>query len=115
MPPLPPVMIAKPLLLRRAERSSHSSYKVFGSASRADPKKETAFAKFAMKRKPVKNSQNIWNDVTNERVYASKRGKRYYPWWCDAGRKSIKEGNIVWFGSPAVAELEGYTIAKSCE
>ena len=48
------------------------------------------------------------------RVYASSRGSRYYPWWCDKG-KSISEANKVWFSTPQEAETEGYTIAKGCQ
>ncbi len=47
-------------------------------------------------------------------VYVSKRGKRYYPWWCDSGMKSIKKENIVWYDSAKDAEGDGYTISASC-
>ena len=49
----------------------------------------------------------------DRRVYASKRGKRYYPWWCDKG-STILEENRVWYLNPESAELDGYTIAKGC-
>ena len=56
------------------------------------------------------------NPVTIERrVYASRSGKRYYPWWCDTGRRSIKPANIVWYDSPEKAREAGYSIAKSCD
>ena len=48
------------------------------------------------------------------RVYASSRGSRYYPWWCDGGAK-IAKNNIVWYETKERAERDGYTIAKSCE
>ncbi|MCY4576868.1 MAG: hypothetical protein OXB96_00330 [Candidatus Kaiserbacteria bacterium] len=48
------------------------------------------------------------------RVYASKQGKRYYPWWCDAGNTIAKE-NKVWYNTPEKAKKEGYTIAKGCQ
>ena len=47
------------------------------------------------------------------RVYASSKGSRYYPWWCEAGG-SISKANIVWFQSAEIAEREGYTLAKAC-
>ena len=47
------------------------------------------------------------------RVYVSARGKRYYPWWCDAGSR-ISPENIVWYDTPQEAEGEGYTAAKAC-
>ena len=53
-------------------------------------------------------------EFDDRQVYASKNGKRYYPWWCDKGR-SIAEKNIVWFVTPEEAELKGYTISKSCQ
>lgn len=49
-----------------------------------------------------------------QRVYASKRGKRYYPWWCNAGSTIAKE-NKVWFEKPEHAQAEGYTLAKGCQ
>ena len=48
------------------------------------------------------------------RVYASSRGTRYYPWWCDAGNKIAKE-NKVWYSTPELAQVEGYSIAKGCQ
>ena len=51
---------------------------------------------------------------TTKQVYASSRGKRYYPWWCNAGN-SIAEKNKVWYNTPAQAEKEGYQIAKGCQ
>ena len=51
---------------------------------------------------------------SDRRVYASLRGKRYYPWWCDAGR-SISPDNLVWYDTPEDAVAGGYSVAKSCE
>ena len=48
-----------------------------------------------------------------ERVYTSSQGKRYYPWWCEAG-SSISPKNIVWFDTPEEAEEAGYTVAQRC-
>ena len=54
------------------------------------------------------------NTLTADRkVYASQRGSRFYPWWCEAGSKIAKE-NIIWFSSPSAAEQAGYSIAKAC-
>ena len=50
----------------------------------------------------------------SRRVYVSIHGKRYYPWWCDAGSKIAKE-NIVWYDTPEEAKGRGYTIAKGCQ
>ena len=51
----------------------------------------------------------------NERqVYASKRGKRYYPWWCNAGNTIVEE-NKIWYDTPELAQKEGYSIAKGCQ
>ena len=47
------------------------------------------------------------------RVYASSRGTRYYPWWCDAGSR-IAEDNKVWYDTPELAQEAGYSIAKGC-
>ena len=68
---------------------------------------------------PTKESTQVvlkplQKDITlHRRVYASSRGKRYYPWWCDAGNKITKE-NIVWYETPEKAKASGYTIAKAC-
>lgn len=72
--------------------------------------------------KPAKNSQPIaltpiptdTAQVQKNHVYASIRGKRYYPWWCDKGNLIAKE-NIIWFNTPQAAKKEGYTIAKGCQ
>lgn len=53
-------------------------------------------------------------EIPDKKVYASSRGKRYYPWWCEAG-KSMAEKNIVWYDTAAAAERAGYTLAKACE
>ncbi len=49
-----------------------------------------------------------------KRVYASKQGKRYYPWWCNAGNTIVKE-NKIWYNTPEKAQAEGYTLAKGCQ
>ena len=71
--------------------------------------------------KPQKNTADVvlqpipvdLERLQNNQVYASVNGKRYYPWWCDAG-KSIVPKNIIWFDSPEEAEEKGYTVAKLC-
>ena len=45
--------------------------------------------------------------------FASKRGKKYYPNGCSAG-KSIKQENRIYFQTTAEAEKAGYTISSSC-
>ena len=53
--------------------------------------------------------------ISNERkVYASKQGNRYYPWWCNAG-STIAEKNKLWYNTPEAAQAEGYTLAKGCQ
>ena len=57
----------------------------------------------------------IQADVSvSSRVYASARGKRYYPWWCDAGSRIAKE-NVVWYETAKEAEEKGYMIASACD
>ena len=51
---------------------------------------------------------------SRQRVYASKRGKRYYPWWCNAGN-TIAKKNKIWYETAAQAKAEGYTLAKGCQ
>lgn len=48
------------------------------------------------------------------RVFVSSRGRRFYPWWCEAG-SSIKEENRVWFPTPQEAMAAGHTIARACD
>lgn len=61
---------------------------------------------------PLKS--NISIELGESRVYASKNGTRYYPWWCNSGSRILEE-NIVWFTSAEEAKVEGYTIAKNCD
>jgi hypothetical protein len=53
-------------------------------------------------------------DLTGREYFASKRGKKYYPFGCSAG-KSIKEENRIYFASEAEAKSKGYTISTSCD
>lgn len=46
--------------------------------------------------------------------FASKRGKKYYPAGCSAG-KSIKQENRVYFESKDIAEAAGYSLSTSCQ
>ncbi|MDQ3245121.1 MAG: hypothetical protein M3P22_02150 [bacterium] len=45
---------------------------------------------------------------------ASKRGKKYYPISCSAG-KSIKQENRIYFETREDAEHKGYSISGSCK
>lgn len=56
----------------------------------------------------------VTKGIPERDVYASARGKRYYPWWCSAGKKIAKK-NIVWYKTPEEAKRAGYSIAKTCE
>ncbi len=46
--------------------------------------------------------------------FASKRGNKYYPENCPAG-KTLKQENRVYFGTRAEAEAAGYTLSSSCD
>ena len=52
-----------------------------------------------------KNSQNY---------FASKKGHKYYPTGCSAG-KTIKEENKIYFNSSSEAEKAGYELSSSCK
>lgn len=45
--------------------------------------------------------------------FASKRGKKYYPLGCSAG-KTIKDSNKVWFNTGEEATSAGYELSSSC-
>lgn len=45
--------------------------------------------------------------------FASKRGSKYYPFGCSAG-KSIKEENRVYFDTEQEAQKAGYSKSSSC-
>ncbi len=45
--------------------------------------------------------------------FASKRGKKYYPLGCSAG-KTIKEQNRIYFKTGEEAESAGYSLSSSC-
>ncbi len=53
-------------------------------------------------------------DLKGREYFASKRGKKYYPFGCSAG-KSIKEENRIYFGSESEAKAKGYTLSTSCD
>lgn len=53
------------------------------------------------------------NINTSKSFFASKRGKKYYPIGCSAG-KSIKQNNKIFFDSKEKAEKAGYTLSNSC-
>ncbi|MDI9325494.1 MAG: hypothetical protein QM526_01795 [Alphaproteobacteria bacterium] len=46
------------------------------------------------------------------RVYASSKGKTYYPWWCHS---IIVDKNKIYFENKETAEAQGYTLAKTCQ
>lgn len=56
--------------------------------------------------KNTNSAQNIF--------FASKRGHKYYPETCSAG-KTIKKENRVYFGTRTEAEKAGYTLSSSCK
>lgn len=53
-------------------------------------------------------------DLKGREYFASKRGKKYYPFGCSAG-KSIKEENRIYFSSESEAQAKGYTLSTSCD
>lgn len=46
--------------------------------------------------------------------FASKRGHKYYPVGCSAG-KSLKQENRIYFSTAAEAEKAGYALSSSCK
>lgn len=48
-----------------------------------------------------------------KQFFASKRGKKYYPTGCSAG-KSIKTQNRIYFDTSEQAEKAGYSLSTSC-
>jgi len=48
-----------------------------------------------------------------KQYFASKRGKKYYPTGCSAG-KSIKTENRIYFDTSEQAEKAGYSLSASC-
>lgn len=56
----------------------------------------------------------VIEDITDESVYASSRGSKYYTRFCTAG-KSLSEENKIWFADTTEAEDAGYTLAKGCQ
>lgn len=56
----------------------------------------------------LESAQNLFN---NKRVYASSRGKLYYPWWCES---TISSKNIIWFNNSLEATEKGYKLSNNC-
>jgi hypothetical protein len=52
-------------------------------------------------------------DTSGKSFFASKKGKKYYPLGCSAG-KSIKIENRVYFQTAQEAESAGYSLSSSC-
>ena len=66
------------------------------------------------------NEQISLNPSISDRIkssggsyFASKRGKKYYPANCSAG-KSIKQENKIYFQTSSEAEQQGYELSNSC-
>ncbi len=53
------------------------------------------------------------DSIKSGNFFASKRGKKYYPADCFAG-KTIKEENKIYFSTSSEAESAGYTLSSSC-
>lgn len=62
---------------------------------------------------PEKQPSITINEITDNSVFASSRGSKYYTKFCSAGR-SLSQENIIWFMGPKEAEDAGYTLSKSC-
>lgn len=52
-------------------------------------------------------------DLNGKEYFASKRGSKYYPFGCSAG-KSIKEENRIYFSGEEEAIKAGYSKSSSC-
>ncbi len=52
-------------------------------------------------------------DLNGKEYFASKRGSKYYPFGCSAG-KSIKEENRIYFSNEEEAIKAGYSKSSSC-
>jgi hypothetical protein len=57
-------------------------------------------------------SEKINNNVRGS-YFASKKGKKYYPIGCSAG-KSIKKENRIYFNTANEAENAGFSLSRSC-
>lgn len=53
-------------------------------------------------------------NLKSREYFASKRGKKYYPFGCSAG-KSIKEENRIYFADESSAKAKGYTLSSNCD
>lgn len=53
-------------------------------------------------------------NLTGRQFFTSKRGKKYYPFGCSAG-KGIKEENRIYFNTKEEAKSRGYTPSSSCK
>jgi len=71
------------------------------------PQKDTNIGKSAI------NTINDQNSVENF-FFASKRGKKYYPMNCSAG-KNIKKENRIYFATREDAVNAGYELSSSCK
>jgi hypothetical protein len=50
-------------------------------------------------------------DDSQQKVYASKNGSKYYFDWCSS---QVKDSNKVYFNSTELAQGAGYTLASGC-
>ncbi len=58
------------------------------------------------------SSNTISSNTKNHFIYASKRGTKYYYYYCKA---NIKEENKIFFDTDIKAQNAGYTLAKTCK
>ena len=66
-------------------------------------------AKLLIKSEP----KNVTLVKTTNNFFASKKGKKYYPVGCSAG-KTIKPENKIYFNTRLDAEKAGYVLSSSC-
>lgn len=62
----------------------------------------------------IEQSNNNTNPVINGNFFASKRGHKYYPLGCSAG-KTIKDENRIWFDTREEAMASGFELSSSCD
>jgi len=71
-----------------------------------------------LSQKPIilteKELEAIQPDISIKTVFASKKGSRYYYFWCSGGR-NIKKSNRIYFKNAQDAEKTGYVLSKTCE
>ncbi|MES2416125.1 MAG: hypothetical protein V4504_00260 [Patescibacteria group bacterium] len=111
------VGLASFMLGRLSKQAQNSDFKVIypeeqaNAISGLNSAKNSQNQQISVPKVSAINDENI--SIPQGNFFASKRGKKYYPLGCSAG-KTIKDTNKVWFATGEDASKAGFELSSSC-